>query len=97
MTSAGGTPNQQRMLCTVDASLGILDVKPGAPNVVVTVDKVTAYDPITGLPSAFAFGIPAQGEVDVHRFSPIVFTFDDLMNPATLVNPVTGLSNSIMG
>lgn len=95
ITSAGGTRNQQRMLCTVDASLGVLDVKPGPPNVAITVDKVTGYDQVTGEPDTFAFGVPALGEVDVFRFSPIVFKFNDLMNPATLVNPVTGLSNTI--
>jgi hypothetical protein len=93
--SKGGGANQHRMLCTVEASLGVLDVKPGQPKVTVTVDQVTGYDPISGEPSTFALDVPAQGAVDVYRFSEITFVFDDLMNPASLVNPVTGESESI--
>ena len=93
--SASGTPNKHRMLCTVEASLGILDPKPGPATVEVTVDVVTSYDPITGEPATFALGEEADGAVDVFRSSKITFLFDDLMNPATLVNPVTGESQSI--
>jgi hypothetical protein len=70
------------------------DVKPGAPTVTVTVDQVTSYDP-SGNPETFAFDVPADGAVDVFSLSEITMQFDDLMNPATLVNPVTGESNSI--
>ena len=93
--SQSGQSNKHRMLCTVNASLGVQDAKAGAPTVTVLVDKVLAYDPITGEPSEFALDIPADGEVDVYRFTDIVLVFDDLMNPATLVNPVTGESNTV--
>ncbi len=95
VTNVNGTPNRHRMLCTVEASLGILDAKPGSPTVSVTVDKVTGYDPVTGDPNDFAFDVPADGAVDVFRFTDITLVFDDVMNPATLVNPVTGESSSI--
>ena len=93
--NTGGAPNKHRMLCTVEASLGINDVKPGAPSVTVVVDQVTSYDPETGEPATFAFDVPADGAVDVYSLSEVTMTFDDLMNPATLVNPVTGESTSI--
>ncbi|MEM7307751.1 MAG: hypothetical protein AAF682_13815 [Planctomycetota bacterium] len=93
--SVGGAANAHRMLCTVEASLGILDATPGAPTATMTVDTVTEYDPVSGEPSAFALGVAAEGAVDVYRLSNITFRFDDLMNPATLVNPVSGKSNTI--
>ncbi len=37
----------------------------------------------------------AVGLTRVHRDTPVRFVFDDVMNPATLANPVTGLSNFI--
>lgn len=92
--SSSGKANEHRMLCTLDASLGVLDSKPGAPAVSVTVDLVTEYDG-SGEPSAFAVDQPADGATGVYRFSTVTFEFDDLMNPATLVNPVTGVSNGI--
>ena len=95
ITSTGGQANQQRLLCTVEASLGVQDAKAGSPTVEVLVDKVLAYDPDTGEPVEFALGVPAEGEVDVFRDTLITLTFDDLMNPATLVNPVTGESNTL--
>ncbi|MEM7307749.1 MAG: Ig-like domain-containing protein [Planctomycetota bacterium] len=93
--SSSGASNRHRLLCTVEASLGVLDSKPGAPTAAVTVDVVTAYDPVTGLPSEFDLDVPADGKTDVFRDTAIRFSFDDLMNPATLVNPVTSQSNSI--
>ena len=93
--SVSGTANQHRMLCTVEASLGILDPKPGTPTATVLVDVVTAYDPVSGDPSAFDLGVPADGALSVFRFSKITIEFDDLMNPATLVNPVTGESATL--
>jgi hypothetical protein len=93
--SIHGTPNRHRMLCTVEASLGVLDLKPGAPSVTAFVDTVTAYDPVTEQPSEFAFDVPASGALNVWRFSPITMTFNDVMNPATLVNPVSGKSDSV--
>jgi len=94
VASVNGSKNRHRMQCTVEASLGILDKKPGAPNATVTVDVVTAYD-AGGDPVEFDTDVPAQGAVDVWRFSQIKVVFDDVMNPATLVNPVTGTSDTL--
>ncbi|MCI0546629.1 MAG: hypothetical protein L0027_05035, partial [Candidatus Rokubacteria bacterium] len=65
--STGGSANKHRMLCTVEASLGVLDAKPGPPTVGVTVDQVTSYDPITEEPLTFAEDITADGAIDVYR------------------------------
>ncbi len=94
VTSIDGTPNQNRLLCTVSASLGVLDVQPGAPVATVTVDKVV-LDPVTGEVIGKETGVPAGGAVDVASDTSIRFRFDDLMNPALLVNPVAGTSPSI--
>ncbi len=90
--SVDGKPNQTRVACTVAASLGVDDPVAGAPTVEVFVDVVTATD-AQGNPTQFALNQPADGAVDVFRMSPIRFLFDDLMNAATLVNPVTGQSD----
>jgi len=92
--SQAGLSNSSRLFCTVVASKGINDAVPGKPSVAVTVDKVTSYDAF-GVPNGFAFGVPADGEIDVFRDTLITLTFDDVMNPATLVNPVTGVSPTI--
>jgi len=93
--SQGGANNTSRLQCPVTASQGINDLAPGAPTVSVTVDVVTGYDPITGEPNSFDFNVPADGAVDVWRDTQVRLFFDDIMNPATVVNPVTGLSNTI--
>ncbi len=90
--SADGKPNAVRLLCTVAASEGVNDPVPGAPQVDVLVDVVTATDP-NGNPTEIAFQQPAAGAVDVFRDSPIRFVFNDVMNPATLVNPITQTSD----
>ena len=64
---------------------------PGPPFVVTTVDVVTSYD-AGGNPATFDEDVPAQGAINVFRLSPIRFLFNDVMNPGTLVNPVTGQS-----
>jgi hypothetical protein len=88
-----GTPNSTRLLCTLIAS-GIADPKPGRPRVTVTIDRVTGYDP-NGEPNAFEFNFPAQGATSVYRLTPVRMVFDDVMNPATLANPVSGISSFI--
>ncbi|TAJ03073.1 MAG: hypothetical protein EPO68_17710 [Planctomycetota bacterium] len=92
--STVGLDNSSRMFCTVVASKGINDAVPGKPSVTTTVDKVTSYD-LSGNPDGFEFDVLADGAVDVFRDTLITLTFDDVMNPATLVNPVTGLSPTI--
>jgi len=89
-----GTPNKTRLQCTLVASRGVLDAKPGRPRVTVTVDTVKTRDQ-DGNPIEFNVDFPAPGAEDVYRNSPVRMVFDDLMNPATLANPVTGESTFI--
>jgi hypothetical protein len=89
-----GSPNRSHLACTLVASQGVNDAKPGRPRVAVTVDRVSAYD-AQGNPIAFELNVTAQDATDVFRGSPLRMTFDDVMNPATLANPVTGLSGTI--
>ena len=91
--SVGGEELDTRMLCTLLASRGIFDASPGQPDHTMTVTKVTSYD-AAGNPATFA-DVPALGARDVYRQSEVRIVFDDLMNPATLVNPVTKTSNTI--
>lgn len=88
-----GTPNTSRLQCTLVAA-GIADPKPGRPRVTITVDVVTGYD-ANGEPNAFAFNRPAQNATNVYRASAVRMVFDDVMNPATLANPVTSSSSFI--
>ena len=92
--STGGTPNSSRLQCTIVASRGVFDAKPGRPRMTMTVDKVIAYD-VDGNPTDFALNVAASEQTDVYRLSPVRMVFDDVMNPATLANPVTGLSSTI--
>ena len=89
-----GARNQNRMLCTLVASRGIFDANPGPPNVAVYVDQVTSYD-AEGNPNGWNFDVDADGAVDVWRETVITMVFDDIMNPGTLANPVTGTSTTI--
>ncbi|MEW6073933.1 MAG: Ig-like domain-containing protein [Planctomycetota bacterium] len=89
-----GAPVQNRLLCTLVASRGIFDANPGPPNVAVTVDRVTGYD-AEGNPSTFELDVDADGATDVWRDTLITMVFDDVMNPGTLANPVTGTSTTI--
>ena len=89
-----GSPNKTRLQCTLVASRGVLDAKPGRPRVNVTVDTVATRD-ANGDPLTFNVDVPATGAQDVYRGSPVRMVFDDLMNPATLANPVTGQSTNI--
>jgi hypothetical protein len=88
--STTALPNQNRVLTTVIADQGIADYVPGAPHVTLKVDVVTGYDPVSGLPNAFAYGVPAAGATNVWVDSLLTFDFDDVMNPGTLVNPSIG-------
>jgi len=92
LTSVDGQPNRTRLQCVLETTLGVEDPHPGRPRVKLQVLAVLERDPETGLPTLIG-RVPAQGAVDVLRESPIFFTFDDLMNPATVANPVTGQSS----
>jgi len=100
VTSMSGKALGRELRCTVTAS-GINDPVAGPPQVTVLVETIRKdafgnpiLDPITGLPLTES-GIPADNATDVFRDSDIVLEFNDIMNPATLVNPVTGQSPSI--
>lgn len=92
--SSSGQANQTRLFCTLQASRGIFDANPGAPTVEVFVDRVASFDS-NGDPDVIDFDQPASGATDVWRSSDILMTFNDVMNPATLVNPISGESNTI--
>lgn len=92
--SKSGVANSTRLQCTLIASEPLLDANPGPPRATITVDRVTSYDS-DGNPLTFAFNVAAPGATDVFRDSSVRITFDDVMNPATLANPVTGQSTFI--
>ena len=98
VTDTGGKPNRTRLLCTLfaDPALGLFDAKPGSPQATLEILRVDAsgnviLDPMTGNPMLF----PANGAIDVYRFTKVTIGFDDVMNPATLANPVTNQSSTI--
>ena len=91
--STSGQSNLTRVQCVLLASQGIQDVVPGPPAARALVDVVTGYDG-QGTPSILA-GQPANGAVNVSLNSDISLVFEDIMNPATLVNPILGTSNTI--
>ncbi|HEX6882600.1 MAG TPA: Ig-like domain-containing protein [Planctomycetota bacterium] len=93
LTSLDGTPNRTRLLCALVASRGVADVVPGRPFAKVYVQAVVERD-AQGNPVRIE-RVPAAGATDVLRSSPIEIVFGDLMNPATLANPVTGTSTFV--
>ncbi|MBI1380167.1 MAG: hypothetical protein GC161_03670 [Planctomycetaceae bacterium] len=84
--SVSGQANQSPLQCFVQASLGVNDVVPGAPSVEAFLDTE-----VGGTPMA----ISANGAQDVPLETGLRLEFDDLMNPATLVNPATGQSDTL--
>src|SRR5262245_55852793 len=76
LTSVDGLPNETSLMCVLVASLGVADVVPGQPLVKLYVDVVTARDPVSGEPTAFAT-VPAQGATEVYCESPIRLVFPD--------------------
>jgi len=91
--SKTGEVLQTRLLCTLLASRGVFDAKPGRPRHTMTVTRVQTYD-ANNKPETFK-EVAAAGANQVHRTSEIKLVFDDVMNPGTLVNPVQGTSNTI--
>ena len=89
--SLSGKANLARMSCTVAAN-GILDPVPGPPTVVVSVDVVLTEDPYVVENQVASGGAFLQ---DVSYQTDIRLAFNDIMNPATLVNPVTGESTTL--
>jgi len=93
LTSVDGTPNRTSLRCLLIASRGVADVVPGPPFAKVYVQAVVERD-AQGNPLRVE-RVPAAGATDVLRASPIEIVFGDLMNPATLANPVTGTSTFV--
>lgn len=94
--SVGGSPNQSRMLCTIETTEGIEDIVPGNPEVDVFVDvDVTAPGgPFTT--ERTQIGSSVQNAVEnVAASSKIYFEFNELMNLPTVANVVTGESLTI--
>ncbi|MFN0242037.1 MAG: Ig-like domain-containing protein [Planctomycetota bacterium] len=94
ITSTSGRPNRSRMRCTIRASLGVQDAVPGDPSVevLVSIADTSTPDETDSIP-----GQSADGAVDVYRNTDITFEFDDVMNPATLIDSdSTGSSVSVM-
>lgn len=94
VTSLGGEPNHTRVACTVVASLDWQDAVPGPPIAKVRVPVVRERDPLTGQVTRVAW-VEAEGAVEVFRGGPIEIGFTDWMNPASILNPVTGLSSAL--
>lgn len=91
--SITGRPNQNRLLCSVITSEGIIDPVPGAPSVLIYVDVRTGTD-------SFGDPILARNQLvngsasltNVWSGSRIRIRFDDIMNLASVINPQTGTS-----
>jgi hypothetical protein len=107
--SMNGALNQSRLQCSVRTDQGIVDAVPGDPVVNVQVRKVVApgvteFTCIGELNPEFCtstldvanervfLGDPTAMPPD---HSEILFIFKDLMNPATLANPMSGQSTFI--
>jgi len=96
--STSGKANSTTLECHIAATLGVRDLKPGAPSVRVFYDVVTGVDPDTGEVISVEREVQANGTVllsDVYRDTIIKLEFDDLMDPSTVVNPVTGKASLI--
>ncbi len=84
VSSTTGSLNQSRMQCDFVTTNQIEDLVSGPPRVTVLVQPAVNGDPTQGGPLQSADGL-----VNVWRNSPIVMRFNDVMNPATLLNPTT--------
>jgi len=89
-----GTPNSTFLQCALTASEDVRDASPGRPRATSFVRVVSGYDP-NGDPIVAPAEVPAPGAESVWRDSSVRIVFDDVMNPATLANPVTGQSTHI--
>jgi len=88
--STGGKVNMSRMDCDIQTTNQIDDLVPGSPTMQITVSVRDPNDP-----NQILHDQPAAGAVDVWTDSTIRFSFNDIMNPATLANPSTQQSSLI--
>lgn len=88
--SEGGAANQSRLSCDIRTSLAAVDAVPGPPSVSIYVKTAIpgTPDPDDFVPDVLVTTTPVV--MDLWQGSDVVFEFDDLMNPATLANPLTG-------
>lgn len=94
ISDTGGSPNSTFLECALTASEDVRDASPGHPRASSFVRRVTGYEP-DGTPILDPNEAPAPGAEDVWRDTTVRLVFDDVMNPATLANPVTGQSSHI--
>jgi hypothetical protein len=95
--SVGGSKNTTELNCSVVPSLGVNDIVPGAPVVttyVEEIEKVVVDGEVVGVNVLSSTNI-LQVQPGVSPSSRVRFVFNDVMNPATLVNAVTGTSDFI--
>jgi hypothetical protein len=85
ITSVGGSANQSRMQCDIHTTNQVDDLVAGAPVVSEFVSLATGQPP----PNDHIDDQPASGAVNVWRNSTVRFSFNDVMNPVTLLNPLT--------
>ena len=79
------------MQCTVLTDQGVIDLVPGRPRVTVEVDQIQGG----GGTTPQQIGSDALATTNVSRETQIAFSFNDVMNVASLVNPVTNQSSKI--
>lgn len=87
--SVGGQENQTELDCFVNADKGIADIVSGPPIVAVTLESLSD----NGL--EIVGSEVAQNASDVPLNSRLRFEFNDVMNPASLVNPALESSDTI--
>ncbi|HEV8111544.1 MAG TPA: Ig-like domain-containing protein [Planctomycetota bacterium] len=90
--STGGGLNASRMQCDIHTTNQVDDPVAGAPIADIRVDLAIPSTPDV---NDFVADQEGNGAVDVWRNSNILFTFNDIMNPVTLINPATGQSSLI--
>lgn len=78
--------NRSRLQCDIQTTAPVVDLVPGPPTVSVSVDLAIVATPD---PTDHISNQPAEDAVDVWRDSTITLVFNDVMNPATLVNQAT--------
>lgn len=89
--STAGSNNQSRLQCSILTTQQILDLVPGPPLVATRVDVVQRDGMGNPIGTTSALLPPAPAELtDVSSDSNIVMTFNDVMNVATLADPITG-------
>ena len=91
--SVSGRANATNLNCNLSATEGVRDLAAGAPSVEVFLDVVEDTGAVDN--NVLANATPESRLEDVFRETDIRMVFDDIMNPATVVNPVSGLSSLI--